>query len=316
MPPPKPLDLLAYHRPKRIGASQADREGRIPHLSAESKQCIRNLAAHQAKPLPFVIPRSRCAAVLVALFVGRSGDLRVLLNRRSARLRTYAGDTSLPGGKVEDGDKTIEDTARREAFEEIGLPIDRDKVPLLAILDPILAWNNLIVTPVVVLILDKTLQPVLNADEVASIFSHPLSGFFSSTPPFPSSPSQADAVPYHRSHEWLSTGPNNTQQVYRVHIFLTGREADGTQPITGLTAHVLINTAIVAYGREPDFEPLPVAALGMHQRIAWALWSNPDFRTSYDSEGINIDWDKIRRIAGVKEGNGVENEGKRRGAKL
>jgi 8-oxo-dGTP pyrophosphatase MutT (NUDIX family) len=31
--------------------------------------------------------------------------------RRSATLRTYAGDTSLPGGKADPEDKTIEDTA-------------------------------------------------------------------------------------------------------------------------------------------------------------------------------------------------------------
>ena len=31
--------------------------------------------------------------------------------RRSSSLRTYAGDTSLPGGKFESGDKDLEDTA-------------------------------------------------------------------------------------------------------------------------------------------------------------------------------------------------------------
>ena len=36
--------------------------------------------------------------------------LRFIL-RRSATLRTYAGDTSLPGGKVDPDDKSIEDTA-------------------------------------------------------------------------------------------------------------------------------------------------------------------------------------------------------------
>lgn len=39
--------------------------------------------------------------------------------RRSDSLRTYAGDTSLPGGKVDPEDRSIEDTARREAFEEV-----------------------------------------------------------------------------------------------------------------------------------------------------------------------------------------------------
>ena len=39
-------------------------------------------------------------------------------NSRSASLRTYAGDTSLPGGKADPEDKTIEDTAvsSRSAF--------------------------------------------------------------------------------------------------------------------------------------------------------------------------------------------------------
>ena len=35
----------------------------------------------------------------------------IISDSRSASLRTYAGDTSLPGGKVEHEDKTIEDTA-------------------------------------------------------------------------------------------------------------------------------------------------------------------------------------------------------------
>lgn len=32
-------------------------------------------------------------------------------NRRSSTLRTYAGDTSLPGGRVDPEDTTVEDTA-------------------------------------------------------------------------------------------------------------------------------------------------------------------------------------------------------------
>ena len=42
----------------------------------------------------------------------------MISDSRSASLRTYAGDTSLPGGKVDSEDKTIEDTAvsPRSAF--------------------------------------------------------------------------------------------------------------------------------------------------------------------------------------------------------
>jgi 8-oxo-dGTP pyrophosphatase MutT (NUDIX family) len=34
-------------------------------------------------------------------------------------MRSYAGDTALPGGKYEPGDRSLEETARREAFEEV-----------------------------------------------------------------------------------------------------------------------------------------------------------------------------------------------------
>ncbi|KAF8490269.1 hypothetical protein F5888DRAFT_1910021, partial [Russula emetica] len=132
-------------------------------------------------------PRAHSAAVLVALFVGRAGNLYVLLSQRAKTLSSYAGDTALPGGRIDDDGKTIEDTAltfkRREVFEEIGLPQDKDKLPLLCILDPFLAGNEVLVTPVVVLILDNTLKPVLNAPEVDTLFSHPLASFLSTTFP-------------------------------------------------------------------------------------------------------------------------------------
>ena len=44
--------------------------------------------------------------------------------RRSKTLRTYAGDTSLPGGKMEPRDRNVEDTAvctPSELFEEMFL---------------------------------------------------------------------------------------------------------------------------------------------------------------------------------------------------
>ncbi|KAJ7051745.1 NUDIX hydrolase domain-like protein [Mycena amicta] len=299
---PKPLNLLEYHRPKRIKLSDA----RIPPLNAESKRCLRNLAAHRAKPLPFPLPRLRCAAVLVALFVGRSGDLYVLLNRRSATLRSYAGDTSLPGGKVEPRDRTIEDTARREAFEEIGLPLDRIKVPLLCILEPFLASNNLVVTPVVVLILDNTLRPILNAAEVSVLFSHPLSAFLSSNPPFPTEPELIE-VPYHTAQDWTYPGPNGTQRIARMHRFLTGREAGGIKPVFGLTAAILIHAASVAHAQQPDFEVMHPNGMDGAARIAWAVLTNPVFREAYEKEGTakrkrkKVDWAVVRRVAGVLE---------------
>ncbi|TFK33195.1 NUDIX hydrolase domain-like protein [Crucibulum laeve] len=289
---PKPMNLLKYHRPKiRLN------EARIPPLSQESKRCLRNLAVYRPQKPKLILPRSKCAAVLVALFVGRQGDLYVLLSRRSANLRTYAGDTSLPGGKVDPEDRTLEDTARREAYEEIGLPRDRQKVPLLCILDPVLA-AELVVTPVVVLILDNTLRPILNAAEVASLFSHPLASFLSSNLPFPQEPESVE-VPYHTSFDIPSTGPENKKISFRVHQFLTGREAGGIKPVFGLTAGILIRVATIGYAREPDFEVNPRGTPTQEQRIAWALLSRPAFREACIMEGIDLS--TARRIAGVSE---------------
>lgn len=131
--PGKPINLYKFHRPKLHLY-----ETRPDALKAESKRsvlsplnhsftclltristsypiflirCLRNLANYTTPHIRLPLPPARQAAVLVALFVGRHGDLYVILNRRASTLRTYAGDTALPGGKVEPGDKTIEDTA-------------------------------------------------------------------------------------------------------------------------------------------------------------------------------------------------------------
>ena len=52
---------------------------------------------------------------MVSLCVGLY-MLGLPLARRSSTLRTYAGDTSLPGGKVDPSDETLEDTAVRSSF--------------------------------------------------------------------------------------------------------------------------------------------------------------------------------------------------------
>ncbi|KAM6496455.1 NUDIX hydrolase domain-like protein [Amanita muscaria] len=294
-------NFLEYHRPRlRVNRKH------IPTLTRQSKQCLHNLASYHTPKLPLPLPRSRCAAVLVALFVGRAGDVYVLLSRRSATLRTYAGDTSLPGGKVDPGDKSFEDTARREAFEEIGLPRDRRKVPLLCILEPFIASNDLIVTPVVVLILDLTSRPILNTAEVTSLFSHPLSSFLDETPPFPHEPESLE-VPYHTSQEWEIEGPQGVSWRIRGHRFLTGREAGGIKPVIGLTAAILIRVAEVAFSRLPSFELRAPGEPTMVQRLAWAMVTRPVYRRAFEEEGMDVDWDLVRWLG---EGEGEGEKGK------
>jgi 8-oxo-dGTP pyrophosphatase MutT (NUDIX family) len=59
------------------------------------------------------------AGVLAALF-DEDGEARVILTRRSSRLRTHKGEVSFPGGRVNPGEAPAA-AARREAFEEVDL---------------------------------------------------------------------------------------------------------------------------------------------------------------------------------------------------
>jgi hypothetical protein len=52
-----------------------------PILMTVCDRCLRNLVAYRPHKPKIPYPRERSAAVLVALFVGRLGDLYVLLNR-------------------------------------------------------------------------------------------------------------------------------------------------------------------------------------------------------------------------------------------
>lgn len=187
---------------------------------------------------------------------------------------------------------------RREAFEEIGLTRDNKKVPLLCVLEPFISANQLIVIPLVVLILDKSLQPALNKDEVSSLFSHPLASFLSSEAPFPSEPESAQTKYY--TYNDIRYRWDDTRRM-RLHRFLTGREADGIQPIFGLTSAILITVASIGYARPPSFELRPPNAPSAEETIASALLSHPTFRQAYLDEGMNPELSVGGTLRRIKE---------------
>jgi len=73
------------------------------------------------------------AAVLVPLFC-RDGDLHAVFTKRRDDLRRHPGEISFPGGREDDTDDDLVQTALREAHEEIGLP--PDGVEVLGALQP------------------------------------------------------------------------------------------------------------------------------------------------------------------------------------
>ncbi|HYP45789.1 MAG TPA: CoA pyrophosphatase [Propionibacteriaceae bacterium] len=63
---------------------------------------------------------ARRAAVLVLISSGADGP-EILFVERAATMRTHAGQIALPGGAADREDRTLVDTALREAYEEVGV---------------------------------------------------------------------------------------------------------------------------------------------------------------------------------------------------
>ena len=74
------------------------------------------------------MPGAKQAAVLVPLFVAVDGTLHAVFTERRADLRRHAGEISFPGGRRDEGDSHLCETALRETYEEIGRASCRERV--------------------------------------------------------------------------------------------------------------------------------------------------------------------------------------------
>ncbi|MBW0551767.1 hypothetical protein O181_091482 [Austropuccinia psidii MF-1] len=250
----------------------------LRNLSLDSINSLQRLIFNRTQIDRF--PNYRRAAVLVGLFPSRSGHLNVLLTKRSKTMRTYAGQTALPGGKFNSKDRNLEQTARREAFEECGLSLDYQKVKKLTSLDPFLTRGNLIVTPIVFFISDLSLMPSLNQNEVDTLFSHPLKSLLGldSSLSINHSNQNLSHSPFSRSfdHSWFSTN-----SPYKLFEFPSKHS-----PIVGFTADVLLEVATIAYGREPYFQRKAPGQLSMSHIISIALVEAPEFQTDHQAKTV------------------------------
>jgi 8-oxo-dGTP pyrophosphatase MutT (NUDIX family) len=110
------------------------------------------------------------AAVLIPLLLKEDG-LSVLLTQRTDHLHDHAGQISFPGGRMDPGEQSPNETALRESFEEIGL--DPSRVEIIGHLPQYLTVSGYSVTPVVGLVQPQA-EYVLDKFEVADVFEVPL----------------------------------------------------------------------------------------------------------------------------------------------
>ena len=117
-----------------------------------------------------VVRSLRPAGVLIPVFE-RVAGLSVLLTQRSAELKHHAGQVSFPGGRMEDHDRDVVQTALRETHEEVGIP--PQAVAVVGYLPPMPTVTGYAVTPVVGLVTDEvTLR--IDHTEVEYAFEVPL----------------------------------------------------------------------------------------------------------------------------------------------
>lgn len=144
-------------------------------MNPTESEIISRLQAAQARPHTdgYVERRSdspKCAAALVPL-LRQDGEWHLLFTRRSDSVENHKGQVSFPGGACDGGEITPEETALREAQEEIG--IEPRQVRVLGRLNSMLTITSFMVTPVVGVIPWPTVfKP--EAAEVARIFTMPL----------------------------------------------------------------------------------------------------------------------------------------------
>ena len=109
------------------------------------------------------------AAVLILLHE-TSEDLNVIYCLRSNNLPTHAGEVAFPGGKREEKDETLKETALREAREEVNLELK--DVEVLGEISSVQSRFGLSVTPYIGILKSNTL--IADGNEIAEVFSVPL----------------------------------------------------------------------------------------------------------------------------------------------
>ncbi|MHB1167250.1 MAG: NUDIX hydrolase [Carboxydocellales bacterium] len=119
-------------------------------------------------------------AILVLLLF-QNGEYHFVFQKRNSQIR-QGGEVSFPGGIVEsEQDKSFQETAIRETYEELGIP--EDKLTILGGLDTLVHPNGLIINAFLgVAHINGIEEMTINTSEVEYVFTVPVSHFEHSAP--------------------------------------------------------------------------------------------------------------------------------------
>ncbi|WP_125153848.1 NUDIX hydrolase [Clostridium rectalis] len=116
------------------------------------------------------------SAVMIFL-LREKGELFIIFEVRALTLSHQPGDISLPGGRIEENESTL-DCAIRECMEELNL--DRSDIKVIGEMDYLVTPYNKIIYPFISKL--KSIEIIPNKDEVNHIFKVPLEFFITNEP--------------------------------------------------------------------------------------------------------------------------------------
>jgi 8-oxo-dGTP pyrophosphatase MutT (NUDIX family) len=153
----------------------------------------KTLDSRTAKQIQGLNSSSLHAAVLIPLFRD-NGEYKILFTKRSDQVKTHKGQISFPGGVVEETDQSLQETALREAYEEIGLLTE--DVEILGRTDATnTVVSNFVVHPFVGVI-PYPYDFTISYDEVDRIIEVPFRIFLDKNPKYRQESAEFEGVTY------------------------------------------------------------------------------------------------------------------------
>ena len=160
------------------------------------------------------------------------------LTQRTPNLKFYGGQICFMGGKFDALDANVIETALREAKEEVN--IDSSRLTLLAQMHPLITTNvgsdSFLLYPIVVYYDNHDFTPVLNKDEVDSLYELPTERFLSS-----------------ENHD-ISHVQLKGDEFY-LHYFsdVVNHQTNAEISVWGITALISIIVSTALHGKAPGF---------------------------------------------------------------
>lgn|GEM_PF-219364 len=126
---------------------------------------------HTAEEARLLSPPPKESAVIIALHERADGYYMTLIKRPEYN-GVHSGQMAFPGGKRDDEDMDLAETARREYFEELHYRLDND-VELFPLSEVFIPPSRLLVQPFVVLLPGEP-SYIPDAREVADVIEFPI----------------------------------------------------------------------------------------------------------------------------------------------